>query len=69
MLKDEFIRELRAELRMVPVEARRQWTNADLFDWWLRVSSENPNLRWGGPLDWQQVHRLCIDMIGEQAEG
>jgi hypothetical protein len=66
MQKEDFKAALRAELMKVPLHTRRNWSNTDLFTWWIEVQGEHPSLTWeeciGGV--WQWIPGMCRDLIG-----
>ena len=68
--KEDFKAALRALLRRVPLDARKRWSDVDLFVWWLEVRREDPNLVWEGRKSedaWQWIPEMCRDLIGAEA--
>ena len=66
----ELVREvsLRERLKLVPLESRRNWNQAELFRWWLVARDEDPLIT-SGDVDvaWLRVKRLCADLMGPLA--
>jgi hypothetical protein len=69
MNKEDFKQELRAKLRKVPFETRKEWNDTDLFIWWGQAREADSYLTWDGcPGDvWQRVPGMCKDLIGKSA--
>jgi len=67
MNRAEFQAAVRNELRQVPLEIRRAWTETDLFAWWMQTTEANPALVWiGGRGDpWRYVKGMCKHLIDE----
>lgn len=66
----ELVREvsLRERLKLVPLQSRRNWNQAELFRWWLIARDADPQIT-SGDVDvaWLRVKRLCADLLGPQA--
>lgn len=69
MLKSDFEKAIRTELRKIPIEERRTWDDTKLFFWYMEAKSTNPFLVWdkcpGDP--WQCVPSICKYLIGPGA--
>lgn len=69
MNRQDFRQAVRQKLSNVPLATRRAWKGTDLLIWWQTAKTEDSYLRLDGCVgdDWQEVHGMCVDMIGEQA--
>ena len=68
MKKEDFREAVRAELRKVSRDIRRDWGETDLFIWWNKAQAADSYLRWeraSGDV-WQYVKGFCDDLIGEK---
>lgn len=67
--KELFREAVRKRLKMVPLEGRRTWNQAELWRWWLIARNEDPQVT-SGDVDvaWLRVKRVCADLMGPQAQ-
>lgn len=68
MVSEQFRDAVRQRLKLVPLESRRNWNQAELFRWWLVARNEDPQCT-SGDVDvaWYRVKRICADLLGPQA--
>lgn len=66
MKKEDFRVAVRAALRKVSPDTRRDWDETELLIWWNKAQVEDSYLRWErAPGDvWQYVKSFCHDLIG-----
>lgn len=68
MKKEHYRQAIRDSLRAVPLENRRQWTETDLFGWWVKASRDSTLVWERSPGDpWQHVPGFCVGLIGKDA--